>query len=186
MTLSQNTLELVTETFDRHEIKYRTIATENLTIIEAGYNIKGGPTVRFHFFTQGDNGNDIQMRISGLMNKVTGAKRLPVLEACNRINSQMRFLKFYLDKDGALFGQGDLPANTNEDCVGECCFELFIRSMQILDQCYHFFPEAYYSSTAADQNERLLNTLNALKDLSENPLKITIDDADQNRGENPQ
>lgn len=174
--MSVNTIDLITEAFDRHEIKYRVVETETLAFVDAGYNIQGGPTVRFHFFGQGEKGNDVQMRITGLMNKVAAEKRVPILEACNRINSEMRFLKFYLDKEGTLFGQADLPQNIGEDCVGECCFELFIRSMQILDQRYRLFPEAYYSEPAADRNGRLRDTLNALKNLSENPLTITIED----------
>ncbi|MBR4472548.1 MAG: YbjN domain-containing protein [Oscillospiraceae bacterium] len=174
--MAENTIELIAEAFDRHEIKYKIIENEKLSFIDAGFNIQGGPTVRFHFFAQGENGHDVQIRISGLMNRVSGEKRAAVLEACNRINSEMRFVKFYLDKEGTLFGQADLPTSTGEDCVGEGCFELFLRCMQILDQKYHYFPEAYYSSPGSDKNEKLLNTLNALKDLSENPLTIRIDD----------
>jgi len=178
--MSRNTIDLITEAFDGHNIKYRMVETESLCFIDAGYNILGGPTVRFHFLSQSENGNDVQIRIAGLMHKVTGAKRGPVLEVCNRINSEMRFIKFYLDKNGDLFGQADLPTSTAVDCVGENCYELFIRSMQILDQCYHFFPEAYYAAPAQDSNEKLLDTINALKELSENPIKINLDDEDRN------
>ena len=179
--MSQNTISLISEAFDRHDIKYRVAETENLSFIEAGYGIRGGPTVRFHFFAQGENGNDVQIRISGLMNKVGAEKRGALLEACNRVNNEMRFLKFYLDKAGDLFGQCDLPAAASEDCAGECCFELFIRSMQILDRCYHYFPEAYYATPTAEKSEMLLNTLNALKDLRDNPVTLPADDGDQNK-----
>ena len=181
--MAQNTVELISEAFDRHEIRYRRVDTETVSFIDAGFNIKGGPTVRFHFFSQGDKGNDVQVRIIGLMNKVNPEKRGAILEACNRVNSEMRFLKFYIDKQGDLQGQGDLPADTSEDCVGECCFELFLRSMQILDQCYHYFPEAYYSGPAPDKSEKLLNTLNALKDLSENPVTIKLEDINNTPGD---
>lgn len=181
--MAQQTLERIADAFDGHNIKYRTVETENLSFIEAGYNIQGGPMVRFHFLSQSENGNDVQMRINGLMHKVSGAKRGPLLEACNRVNSEMRFLKFYLDKNGDLFGQADLPTSTAEDCVGENCFELFLRSMQILDHCYHFFPEAYFAGPAPDKNEKLLDTINALKELSENPLKISMDDIENDGNE---
>jgi hypothetical protein len=55
---------------------------------------------------------------------------------------------------------------------------LFIRSMQILDQCYHYFPEAYYAAPVSDKNEKLLNTLNALKDLRDNPITIKTEDGE--------
>ena len=177
--MSRDTIDLITEAFDGHNIKYRMVETETLRFIDAGYNIKGGPTVRFHFLSQSESGNDVQIRIAGLMHKVSGEKRAPVLEACNRVNSEMRFLKFYLDKEGDLFGQADLPTSIAEYCVGENCYELFFRSMQILDQCYHYFPESYYAEPAPDRKDKLLDTINALKELSENPLKINMDDTDQ-------
>ena len=114
------------------------------------------------------------------MNKISAEKRGSMLEACNRVNNEMRFVKFYLDKDGDLFGQCDLPSAISEDCVGECCFELFVRSMQILDRCYHYFPEAYYANPTAEKSEILLNTLNALKDLRDNPVTIPADDKEKN------
>ena len=72
--MAQNTVELISEAFDRHEIRYRRVDTETVSFIDAGFNIKGGPTVRFHFFSQGDKGNDVQVRIIGLMNKVNPEK----------------------------------------------------------------------------------------------------------------
>ena len=174
-----STIELIQDAFNNRSIKYRIVETEQIAFIEAGYNIQGGPTVRFHFISQNrDDTNDVQIRIFGLLNKISKEKRDAVLEACNKVNSEMRFLKFYVDKEGNLSGQADLPTKTSEDCVGECCFELFIRSMQILDQCYHFFPEAYYSATDSDKNEKLLNTLNALKDLRDNPITIKTEDSE--------
>ena len=136
--MAVNTIELITEAFDQHQIKYKVIELENLSLIDAGYNITGGPTVRFHFLSQSEENNDVQVRINGILHKVSKEKRPKVLEACNRINSEMRF----------------------------------IRGIQILDRCYHYFPEAYYSTPGAEKNELLLNTLNALQDLRDNPVTI--------------
>ena len=178
--MSMSTIDLIQDAIDNHSLKYRTVETEQLSFIDAGYNIQGGPTVRFHFISQErDGSNDVQIRIFGLLNKIGTEKRGAILEACNKINSELRFLKFYVDKEGNLSGQADLPTKISEDCVGECCVELFIRSMQILDQCYHYFPEAYYSAPAADKSEKLLNTLNALKDLRDNPITIQTEDGDR-------
>jgi hypothetical protein len=174
-----STIELIQDAFNNRSIKYRIVETEQIAFIDAGYNIQGGPTVRFHFISQNRNdSNDVQIRIFGLLNKIGAEKRTAILEACNKVNSELRFLKFYVDKEGNLSGQADLPTKISEDCVGECCFELFIRSMQILDQCFHYFPEAYYSAPAADKNEKLLNTLNALKDLRDNPITIKTEDGE--------
>ena len=173
--MSQKTLELITEAFDRHKIKYRTVDVENLSFIEAGYNISGGPSVRAVFFAQNSDSNDVQIRINGLMHGVPKEKRIPVLEACNRVNGEMRFLKFYLDKENDLVGQGDLPSSISDDCVGEGCFELFLRTMQILDKCYHYFPEAVYGGAPEEKSETLMNALSALKDLRDHPITLPQD-----------
>ena len=57
--MSLNTITLISEAFDRHNIKYRAIENETLSLIEAGFNIQGGPAVRFHFFSQDDDRNDV-------------------------------------------------------------------------------------------------------------------------------
>ena len=118
----------------------------------------------------------MQIRIAGILCKVEKEKRPAILEACNRINSEMRFLKFYLDKDGDVMGQADLPAAVSEDCVGECCFELFVRGMQILDRCYHYFPEAYYSAPASGNRELLKEVL---KELQNHPVTLPDDNGKQ-------
>ena len=71
-----NTIELIQEAFDNHHIKYRIVETEQISFIDAGYNIQGGPTVRFHFISQNRNdSNDVQIRIFGLLNKIGAEKR---------------------------------------------------------------------------------------------------------------
>ena len=175
IVMALNTLDLVAEAFDRHSIKYRTVEVANISFIEAGYNISGGPSVRVAFFKPGKEGNDIQLRINGLLYGVPKDKRNAILDACNRVNSEMRFLKFYLDKDNDLVGEADLPTSTSDDCVGENCFELFLRTMQILDRCYHYFPEAIYCGTPEDKGDTLMNALSALKDLRDHPITIPQD-----------
>ena len=71
-----NTIELIQEAFDNHNIKYRIVETEQISFIDAGYSIQGGPTVRFHFISQNrDDRNDVQIRIFGLLNKISTEKR---------------------------------------------------------------------------------------------------------------
>ena len=48
------TIELITEAFDQHHIKYKVVEWGNLSLIDAGYNITGGPTVVFHFLSQSE------------------------------------------------------------------------------------------------------------------------------------
>ena len=171
--MSQQTIELISESFDLHNIKYRTIEAENLSFIDAGFNIAGGPTVHFHFLSANENSNDVQIRVVGLLNKVGAEKRPAILEACNRINKEMRYYKFYIDNEDNVIAQADVPQNTLPDCIGECCFELLARAMQILERCYHYFPEAYYAASPSAKSESLLN---ALKELRNNPITLPEND----------
>ena len=77
-----STIELIQDAFNNRSIKYRIVETEQIAFIDAGYNIQGGPTVRFHFISQNrDDTNDVQIRIFGLLNKISKEKRDAVLEA---------------------------------------------------------------------------------------------------------
>ena len=165
---------LIIEAFDRYKIKYQVVDNEQFSVVDAGYNINGGPTVRVQFFTSDDN-NDVQIRIYGMMHKVPPEKQVAVLEACNRVNRELRFYKFFLDKNGDLIGQGDLPAKVSEEDVGECCFELFLRAMQILDKCYHYFPEAMYKGEPEKKAEAFASTLDALQYLRDHPIPVHQD-----------
>ncbi len=173
---------LIAEAFDRYHIKYQTIENEQYSVVDAGYNINGGPTVRVQFFSS-DNNNDIQIRAYGMMHNVPDEKRAAVLEACNRVNQELRFYKFFLDKNNDLIGQTDIPAKVSEEDVGECCFELFVRAMQILDKCYHYFPEAVYSSEPEKKPEPFASTLDALQYLRDHPITIPHDPEKQKDGE---
>ena len=174
--MSRSTVDQIAEACDRHGVKYRIVETDTLYLIEAGVNIQGGPAVRFHVFSQDEEHNDVQMRVTGMMCKVEKEKRAAILEACNRINSEMRFLKFYLDADGDVIAQSDLPTAIAEDCVGECAFELFIRGMQILDKCYHYIPEAYYAAPSSGKGELLKEVL---KQLQNHPVTLPDDSGKQ-------
>ena len=169
--------ELISETFDRYNVKYRIIEEDKLSLVEAGYNIEGGPSVRILYLST-DEGNGVQVRILGLMNKVPAEKRSAVLEVCNRINSEMRFFKFYLDKDRDLMALYDLPARGAEENIGECSFEMFIRATQILNKCYHYIPEAVYGTSPDEKEKAFSDALSALKYLREHPIAIPPKETD--------
>ena len=161
-------VEAITEVLERNSIKYRIIEKQDTSFIETWYNIDCGPSVRIVFISSG-NKNDVQIRIYGIMNKIPTEKRSDILEACNQVNGRMRFFKFFVDEDNDLMGFYDLPAGSANDNVGKCCFELLIRAVQILNDCYHYFPEAVYGSSAKAD---FTNTLSALKYLRDHPIQV--------------
>ena len=173
--MNDTVVSKIEEAFDSHKIKYRTIEAGEMTFVEAGFNIDGGPDIRAVFIPCDKNGNGVNIRIAGIMHHAPKEKRPLLLEACNRINSEMRFFKYFLDKDNDIVGQCDLPSSSSADTVGEYCSELFIRAMQIMNQCYHYFPEAVYGGAANDKLESLKSALTSLQDLRDHPITIPED-----------
>lgn len=165
--------ELIMEAFDRHQFKYAVKDLGQLSLIDAGYTIDGGPVARVHFVSADDD-NDVAIRIYGLMHNVPKEKQAAVIDACNKVNREIRHFKFYLDKENDLVGQGDIPVNVPDETLGECCSEMFIRAMQILSKYYHFFPEAVYGGASDEKRETMLNALSALKEFRDHPISIPL------------
>ena len=161
---------LITEAFDRHGIKYHVDEREDVSIVLAGFAIRMGPQIDVRFISNDDD-NDVAVRVFGLVCKVPGNRRAAVMEACNTLNRKIRFVKFYLDPENSVNMEVDLPIAVNDDCVGECCFELFARIMSILDDEFHTLGEALYlgADEKEQENEPLLQLLGLLK---EHPIQV--------------
>ena len=172
-TMIYKATEMISETFDQYGIKYRTAETENLSYVEAGYNIECGPFARVVYFSS-RNENDVQIRIFGLMNKVPEEKRTAMVDACNSVNNKIRYYKFYLDPDNDLLAEYDLPLSSADERVGENCYEMFVRATQILDTFYHVFAEAVYRTSPAAKE--FSDTIDALKYLRDHPITIPQED----------
>ena len=165
--------ELIVEAFDEHSVKYRVTEVADASIVEAGFEIEAGPEVIVRYISN-DEDNDVAVRVFGLMHKIPAAKRVDVLEACNALSAKIRFFKFYLDDSSNVNVEADLPVETADECVGECCFELFVRIMSILENEYHILAEALYSTPAPSRNEPI-EMLRILKELQEKPLVVNGD-----------
>ena len=168
-TMIYKATEMISETFDQYGIKYRTVEAENVSYVEAGYNIECGPCARVAYFSS-CNENDVQIRIFGLMHRVPEEKRSAMLDACNNVNGKVRYYKFYLDPNNDLLAEYDLPLSSADERVGENCYELFVRAIQILDNFYHVFAEAVYRTSPAAKE--FSDTIDALKYLRDHPITI--------------
>ena len=162
--------ELIAQTFDNHGIKYRVVDAGEASIVEAGFVIDARPDVIVRFISKDDD-NDVAIRVFGLVHHIPSSKKLAMMEACNRLNTKIRFLKFYLNSDSDINVDADLPVQTDDQCVGECCFELFIRIMSILNNEYHVLAEALYGNTTEDE-DKPLQILRALKELRDTPIVL--------------
>ncbi len=166
--------DLIVKTFDAHGVKYRVTEVADASMVEAGFEVEAGPEVVVRYISK-DEDNDVAVRIFGLMHKIPEAKRVAVMEACNTLSAKIRFFKFYLDTNASVNVEADLPVRTDDDCLGECCFELFVRIMSILENEYHILAEALYGSPSNAKSQPF-ELLRMLSRLQEKP--IVINDAE--------
>ena len=165
-----NATNLIAACFDEHDVKYRIEEVGDASIVEAAFGVDAGPQVVARFISR-DNDNDVAVRVFGLVCKVPEERRTAVLEACNRLSGDIRFFKFYLNEEDNVNVEADLPMRTDDGCVGECCFELFIRLMKILDDNFQVIAQALYSGTveSRDRHSDLFRLLDQLRD---KPIEI--------------
>ncbi|MBQ6365191.1 MAG: YbjN domain-containing protein [Oscillospiraceae bacterium] len=166
---------LIMETFDLHNVKYRVNETEDASVVEAGFIIEAGPQATVHFISTSEN-NDVTIRIFGLIYQIPADRRGEILDACNTLNAKYRFIKFFLDTDSNVNVQADLPVRTDDECLGECCFELFARIMHMLRDDYHVLAEALYRVPCSEKKDSA-EFLKALLNLKEKPLIVGNEDA---------
>lgn len=163
-----NATNLISETFDTYDVKYRISEIGDASVVEAGFVIEAGPEVIVRFISK-DNDNDVAVRVFGLVHKVPASKRTDIMEVCNALCAEVRYLKFYVDPMGNVNVEADLPIRTNDDCLGECCFELFIRMMHILEGEYHRFADVLYANGKNNASSPL-ELLRALQELRDTPI----------------
>ena len=137
-----NATNLIAKTFEEREMKFHVVNMYGHEEVLAGFHVDNGPKVIMKFISR-DNDNDVAVRIFGLVNAPT-EKRGRVMEACNMLNRKIRFMKFYVDTDGDINVGYDFPVRASDDCIGEMAFEIFVRTMQILNQEYELFNKALY------------------------------------------
>lgn len=124
---------------------------ENLKSKDLNFEVKerGEKTVvsfpydgrKTHFFFSGDDGEYAQMQT--LIESVSEDKYVDVVLACNQVNSTYRFLKFVVDEDNDVMAMADAildPGSADEEC-----FELLIRSLQIIKDAKPTIMKAIYA-----------------------------------------
>lgn len=175
-----NPIRLLKEAFDAHGLKYLFFEKEQIQSIHVPFGINNGPFVDVRYISL-NRGNDISVRIMNLANKVPQEKRIKVLEAINILNNKYRFLKFNMDPENNIHVEYDLPVNTGDDSLGEMAFEVFIRTMQILNDGYILIAQALYSNDvdpllAANSDSEGKDLFKLLKD-SHDEINIKISKA---------
>ena len=113
--------EVIAKTFSEKGLKYRTREAGKLSMVEAGFD---GKIVK-----------NVSVRSTEIA-CYPEDKREMGYKRCNVINNKYRFLKFVMDDDGNVNAQFDFPQETSDECLGMMAREIFIRSMNIIDESY--------------------------------------------------
>ncbi len=166
------TTKLISETFDQRGVKYRINELDSVSDIEAGYKVAGGPIISIRFISNSEK-NDVAVRVFGVINEIPAEKRAAMLEACNQLMKEIRFLKFCLDDRNDINVEYDFAMNTPDDAIGECCFEMLARMMTILDQKYPVLARALYGEQQDNKARDLTEALKLLQGMQKNPITVT-------------
>ena len=75
--------------------------------------------------------------------KCPNGKRAALLEACNKLNTEWRWVKFYIDDDEDV--SAALDAVVDIDTVGDECVQLVRRMVNIYDDAYPVLMKASWS-----------------------------------------
>ena len=175
-------INLITETFEKRGVKFDVVSHRGSEQLLAGFSVDCGPNVIMRFISR-DNDNDVAARIFGLITNTPKEKRGRVMEACNVLNHKIRYMKFYLDTDGDINVEYDFPVHTPDDGIGEMAFEIFVRTMQILDSEYSIFMKALYSDEKLDIQghsvpTELMQKLQELRKMMESRMATLEDSTD--------
>ena len=108
-----------------------------------GCGVTGKTTqVGFHLFFEQDE-KSVSIRIFKLF-IVPIDKRLQLLELMNKIHSEYRWVKFFIDEDGWMNVQID--ALLDAETAGPYCMNLILRTMNIIDTVYPRFMHEVWAT----------------------------------------
>jgi len=107
--------------------------TRNENVI-VGFSADNVKNLRLIFFFDG-NGRSVNIKCFSIC-KVPDEKLINVFVILNKLNYDYRWVKYYLDDDNEVTLSGD--AILDDDSSGDECFEILVRYVNILDEC---FPE---------------------------------------------
>ena len=93
------------------------------------------------FFFDAD-GHSMSVRVFNLV-KVPVDKQLPVIEVLNSLNTEYRWVKFYINAEYDVNVQ--LDAIVNSETSGPVAVELLLRTMKIIDEVYPRIMKAVWS-----------------------------------------
>lgn len=141
---------LIAEAFEDRGIFFDVVNYRENEELMTYFSINCGPTIIVKFISHSDE-NDVAVRIFNLISKIPEERRSRVIEACNILNKEIRYMKFYPNSKWGINVEYDFPVYTPDDSVGQIAFEMLIRMNRILNSEYDIFMKAIYSDEALDK-----------------------------------
>lgn len=124
---------------DNHGVKYD---DQNETIVSLSYKAENMDSVRVYVGFDSDGENLVTFK-SYSIGHVKDDKLSAALVACNAMNAQFRWIKFYIDDDQDIACQCD--ALVDMESVGSECLQLVERMVGIMDDAYPEFMKAFWA-----------------------------------------
>ena len=124
--------QVICDEFDKAGVKYTVRELENRSLVSVSFSVKGGPHLDVLFISRDDD-NDVAVRVFNIVN-VPEDKRDSVLRIINQASIDYRYACFFLQKDGNVGAQYDLPVKGA--AVGPVCVEILVRLMKIVENVY--------------------------------------------------
>lgn len=136
-------IELIKQAMDEKGIVYAAREMDIGPYLIAGFHIKNGSGVQVQF-DPGDSGNDVSVRLYGMIKSVSDDKRSEILEVVNACNAKYRHTRFVLDEDNDVNIEYDFPSEIDDSSIGKAACEIFIRIAKIADASYPLFMKVLW------------------------------------------
>lgn len=135
--------KLIANEFNKVGIRYRYVARMGLPDqVIAGLRVQHGPTIAVRYFVD-SNDNDVNVQVNGVVQQVGEAKRMGMLELCNKLNLTNPHMKFELDDHDNVNVSYDYPLHIN-DCIGPVAVQRYIRLERVVNEAYPLLMETLH------------------------------------------
>ena len=144
--------DIIDAAFTEDDIKHFVVMHGKSESVHAPFPVLKGPMVDLLFISRDDD-NDVSVRILNLFNDIPEKDWPRVLCTLNKLNSDMRFVKFCLDDSGDISVEYDFPVKTGDESIGPMACEMFYRIATIINKKYKMLVDAVYSTQDKDEGQ---------------------------------
>lgn len=114
------------------DIKYSVLGSNKIAINFSGKNCSSIRTI----FSFSDENLDVSVYVASIaeVEKGNERKQLVAHSLCNTLNSNMRWLKFYINSDNEIVAESDAIISPNT--AGDVCTMLLMKTIEVVDSTY--------------------------------------------------